>query len=102
MLAPVAASAALFCGYLLIKYLPDLSLQALFDSYFWLLGTVAVAGALAPPMRTLVSRRAGAARVLYGCKGRVLRWEGARCRSTGWLTGRGYWGLRLVWVGRWG
>lgn len=53
-LAPVAASVALFGGYLLVKYLPDISLQTVFDAYFWLLGTVAIAGALAPPLRTLV------------------------------------------------
>ena len=55
MLAPLAASAALFGGYLLVKYLPNLSLQTLFDCYFWLLGSVAVGGALAAPARTLVS-----------------------------------------------
>ncbi|GAB4823645.1 hypothetical protein N2152v2_010691 [Parachlorella kessleri] len=52
-LAPLAASAALFGGYLLVKYLPNLSLQTLFDCYFWLLGSIAVAGALAAPARTL-------------------------------------------------
>ena len=60
MLAPLAASAALFGGYLLVKYLPNLSLQTLFDCYFWLLGSIAVAGALAAPARTLVGGNRGA------------------------------------------
>ncbi|KAK9827238.1 hypothetical protein WJX81_001559 [Elliptochloris bilobata] len=50
-LAPVAASAALFGAYLLVKWLPDLNLQTLFDAYFWLVGALAVAGGIALPLR---------------------------------------------------
>jgi len=44
-LAPVAASAALFGTYLVLKWLPELNLQTLFNAYFWLVGAVAVAPA---------------------------------------------------------
>ncbi|KAK9808724.1 hypothetical protein WJX72_002527 [[Myrmecia] bisecta] len=50
-LAPVAASVALFGGYLLIKFFPDLNLQTLLNAYFWFIGSVAVAGALGAPLR---------------------------------------------------
>ena len=56
-LAPLAASAALFGAYLLLKWLPDLNLQTLFDAYFWLVGALAVAGGIALPLRRTV--RAG-------------------------------------------
>lgn len=55
VLAPLAASVALLIGYLLVKFLPDLSIQSLLDGYFWLLGSVAVVGAFAAPAKTLVS-----------------------------------------------
>lgn len=47
----MAASAALFGAYLLLKWLPELNLQALFNAYFWLVGAVAVAGGIATPLR---------------------------------------------------
>ena len=53
-LAPLAASAALFGAYLLVKFLPDLNLQTLFDVYFWLVGALAVAGGIALPLRRTV------------------------------------------------
>lgn len=56
-LAPVAASAALFGAYLLVKWLPDLNLQTLFDAYFWLVGAVAVASGIAQPLRRTVRPR---------------------------------------------
>ncbi|CAL5218425.1 g103 [Coccomyxa viridis] len=52
-LAPLAASAALFGGYLIIKLFPNFSLQAFFNLYFWLIGSVAVAGNVLPPLRRL-------------------------------------------------
>lgn len=54
LLAPVACSVALLGGYLLIKFFPDLSLSTILNAYFWLLGSVAVSGALAPVARQLV------------------------------------------------
>lgn len=53
-LAPVGASAALLGGYVVVKYFPQLSLQVFFNAYFWLLGSVAVAGAFQAPMKKLV------------------------------------------------
>ncbi|BDA44066.1 probable minor histocompatibility antigen H13 [Coccomyxa sp. Obi] len=50
-LAPVAASVALFGGYLLIKFFPDLSLQRFLNLYFWLIGSIAIVGNVAPPLR---------------------------------------------------
>jgi len=50
-LAPVAASAALFGTYLVLKWLPELNLQTLFNAYFWLVGAVAVASGVATPLR---------------------------------------------------
>ncbi|EIE25839.1 peptidase A22B, signal peptide peptidase [Coccomyxa subellipsoidea C-169] len=50
-LAPVAASVALFGGYLLIKFFPDLSLQRFLNIYFWLIGSIAIVGNVAPPLR---------------------------------------------------
>ena len=67
-LAPILASVSLFSIYLVIKYMPDLDLQHILDAYFWLLGTVAVAGGLAGPARTLVSWLPGRA------WGRCRRW----------------------------
>eukprot|EP01024_Parvocaulis_polyphysoides_P017632 TRINITY_DN17790_c2_g2_i4.p1 TRINITY_DN17790_c2_g2~~TRINITY_DN17790_c2_g2_i4.p1 ORF type:complete len:502 (-),score=66.56 TRINITY_DN17790_c2_g2_i4:231-1736(-) len=43
--APVLASVTLFGGYLLIKFFPNLSPQAVIDAYFWFIGSVAIAGA---------------------------------------------------------
>lgn len=40
--------------YLLIKLFPDLSLQRFLNIYFWLIGTVAVIGNVAPPLRRAV------------------------------------------------
>ena len=51
LLAPIAASLALFGTYLLVKYFPELSLQGFFDAYFWILGTLAFIGAFAQPAR---------------------------------------------------
>ena len=53
-LAPLAASAALFGGFLLIKYLPGLNLQVACNIYFWIIGSAAVTGALGPPLRRAV------------------------------------------------
>lgn len=52
-LAPVGASAALLGGYVVVKYFPQLSLQVFFNAYFWLLGSVSVAGAFQAPMKKL-------------------------------------------------
>ena len=57
LLAPVAASVAIFGTYLLFKYFPDLKLQGFFDAYFWLLGSLATVGAFAGPARILVRRK---------------------------------------------
>ena len=54
-LAPLAASAALFGGFLLIKYLPWINLQTVSNAYFFLIGSAAVTGALLPPLRHAVS-----------------------------------------------
>lgn len=54
-LAPVFASVALFGAYLLIKYLPQFDLQTFFNCYFWLIGSIAVIGTLAAPLRQLAS-----------------------------------------------
>ena len=54
-LAPLAASAALFGGFLLIKYLPWINLQTVSNAYFFLIGSAAVTGALLPPFRHAVS-----------------------------------------------
>lgn len=54
LLAPIACSAALFGGYLLIKFVPDLDLSTILNAYFWVLGTFAVSGALTPLARQLV------------------------------------------------
>lgn len=53
VLAPFAASASLFGLYLLIKYLPNFSIQTLIDVYFWLLGSYAIGGALVPIARQI-------------------------------------------------
>ena len=42
------------CRYLIIKLFPNFSLQAFFNLYFWLIGSVAVAGNVLPPLRRLV------------------------------------------------
>ena len=52
--APLFASVALFGGYLLIKNFPAFSFQATLDVYFWLIGSFALAGGLAQPLRRLV------------------------------------------------
>ena len=46
---------SLFGLYLLLKYLPDLNIQAFLNAYFWLLGGISMIGAFAPTMRSLVS-----------------------------------------------
>lgn len=53
LLAPVFASGAIFGMYILIKYFPGLSFQTVFDVYFWLLGTIALIGGFAGPLRQL-------------------------------------------------
>lgn len=53
LLAPVFASASLFGLYLLLKYLPDLDVQAVFGCYFWLLTVVAATDGTAAPLRRL-------------------------------------------------
>lgn len=55
-LAPLAASAALFGGFLLVKYLPWVNLQTVCNAYFWIIGSAAVIGALGPPLRRAVSQ----------------------------------------------
>lgn len=57
LLAPIACSIALFGGYLLIKFVPDLNLSTILNIYFWVLGSVAVSGALTPLARQLVRAR---------------------------------------------
>ena len=52
--APLFASVALFGGYLLVKNFPALTFQAVLDAYFWLIGSFALAGAVAQPLRRLV------------------------------------------------
>lgn len=54
-LAPFFASGALFGGYLLIKFFPTLSIESFLNAYFWLIGSIAVAGAAGAPLRSLVS-----------------------------------------------
>ena len=44
---------SLFGAYLLIKYLPNFDLQTILNAYFWLLGSVSVAGALPGPLGVL-------------------------------------------------
>jgi hypothetical protein len=51
----VAASAALFGTYLLITYLPNLSLQTFLDCYFLLLGSIAISGAATPVLKRFTS-----------------------------------------------
>lgn len=50
-IAPVAASAVIFCTYLLLKYFPDFSLQSILDIYFWILANFAIIGALRGPLK---------------------------------------------------
>lgn len=50
-IAPVAASAVIFCTYLVLKYFPDLSLQSILDIYFWVLANFAIIGALRGPVK---------------------------------------------------
>ena len=50
-LAPILASVSLFVCYLIVKYLPDLSLQTFLNCYFWLLGSIAALGATGPLLR---------------------------------------------------
>ena len=54
-LAPFAASAALFAGYLLVKFFPQLNVQAFLNLYFWLIGSIAIFGALQSPLKLAVS-----------------------------------------------
>ena len=53
-LAPFAASVALFAGYLVVKFFPNLNLQAFLNLYFWLIGSIAIFGALQGPLRQSV------------------------------------------------
>jgi minor histocompatibility antigen H13 len=39
---------------LLIKFFPDLSIEAFLNAYFWLIGSIAVAGAAGAPLRRVV------------------------------------------------
>ena len=96
-LAPLAASAALFGAYLLVKFLPDLKLQTLFNAYFWLVGALAVAGGIALPLRRTVRaapckgfrilaggraggrRRHRAAAAPHGARCALQRAQGAAC-----------------------
>eukprot|EP00890_Picochlorum_soloecismus_P006444 jgi/Picsp_1/6800/NSC_04139-R1_protein len=50
-IAPVAASAVIFCTYLVLKYFPDFSLQSILDIYFWVLANFAIIGALRGPVK---------------------------------------------------
>lgn len=50
-LAPILASVSLFVCYLIVKYLPNLSLQTFLNCYFWLLGSIAALGATGPFLR---------------------------------------------------
>lgn len=52
--APLFASVALFGGYLLVKNFPALTFQVVLDAYFWLIGSFALAGGLAQPLRRVV------------------------------------------------
>ena len=58
-LAPFAASAALFAGYLVVKFFPNLNLQAFLNAYFWLIGSIAIFGALQSPLRQSVRGKLG-------------------------------------------
>lgn len=53
LLAPFAASLSLLGIYLVVKYLPDLSLQTFLDAYFFLLGSFAISGAAASLLKVL-------------------------------------------------
>ena len=77
-LAPVAASVVLFGSYLLIKALPQLTLQRIFNAYFFCLGTFAVSGGVRAPVKSLVGPSVHAAG-----HGVVLPAHGARLRQTG-------------------
>ena len=66
-LAPFAASAALFAGYLLVKFFPQLNVQAFLNAYFWLIGSIAIFGALQSPLRLAVSLAALACQVADIC-----------------------------------
>lgn len=62
------------CRYLIIKLFPDFSLQAFFNLYFWLIGSVAVAGNILPPLRRLV-RNSSVLVVLHRCQRAWKRWQ---------------------------
>ena len=51
----MAASVVLFGSYLLIRALPQLTLQRIFNAYFFCLGTFAVSGGVRAPLKGLVS-----------------------------------------------
>ncbi|KAL6746720.1 signal peptide peptidase-like protein [Haematococcus lacustris] len=51
LLAPLAASVSLFSCYLIVRFLPQLSISTLLNAYFWLLGCFAGTGALSPILR---------------------------------------------------
>jgi len=54
VLAPVAASFAIFATYLVVTYFPDFSFQRILDIYFWILGGIAIIGAFSGPSKALV------------------------------------------------
>ena len=37
-----------------MKFFPDLSIEAFLNAYFWLIGSIAVAGAAGAPLRRVV------------------------------------------------
>jgi hypothetical protein len=51
LLAPLFASISLFGVYLIVKYLPDLSLQTFLDVYFFLLGSFALSSGASALLR---------------------------------------------------
>lgn len=71
-LAPVLASVSLFGCYLLVKYLPDFSLQTFLNAYFWLLGSTAALGASGPLLRQVCKMMGVHAYMCHhACAGRV-------------------------------
>eukprot|EP00884_Botryococcus_braunii_P012309 jgi/Botrbrau1/21079/Bobra.0144s0077.1 len=53
LLAPIFASVSLFAVYQLLQNMSESTLLTFFDAYFWLIGSVAVVGAVALPLRKL-------------------------------------------------
>jgi minor histocompatibility antigen H13 len=56
LLAPGLASVSLFGFFLIIKYLPDFSLQTILDVYFFMLATFATLGALSGPLKAVAQK----------------------------------------------